>query len=73
MSIKKQLQKFYAKQGLEGKHLRKAIQWDMKAARRNVMARSHAVNGCGRLGADLWAAFIWSATPEGGRYWMRRC
>ena len=72
MSIKKQLQKFYAKQGLEGKHLRKAIQWDMKAFRRNVMDRSHAVNGCGRLDSPLLAAFIWSATPEGGEYWAAR-
>jgi hypothetical protein len=31
VSIKKELRAYYAKQGLTGKHLRKALQWDMKA------------------------------------------
>lgn len=30
MSIKQELRRYYAKQGLTGKHLRKALQWDMK-------------------------------------------
>lgn len=44
MSIKKQLQKFYARQGLTGKHLRKAIQWDMKAVTAASKGRQHPVN-----------------------------
>ena len=40
MSIKKQLQKYYAKQGLTGKHLRKALQWDMKAVSAEIKRKS---------------------------------
>ena len=68
MSIKKQLQKFYAKQGLEGKHLRKAIQWDMKAARRNT---TKSLVGCAWLTLD--SAFTWHDSPEGRNYWAVRC
>lgn len=60
--IKKQLQKFYAEQGLQGKHLRKAIQWDMKAVKRN---RSHS-------GKSLASAFEWGDSPEGIAYWSAR-
>jgi hypothetical protein len=62
MSIKKQLQKFYAKQGLQGKHLRKAIQWDMKAVKRNRTCS----------GAGLVGAFVWSESPECAPYWSAR-
>lgn len=34
MSIKKQLAAYYDKQGLTGKHRRKATQWDMRQVRK---------------------------------------
>ena len=34
MSIKKQLAAYYDKQGLTGKHRRKAMQWDMRQVRK---------------------------------------
>ena len=70
MSIKKQLQEFYAKQGLEGKHLRKAIQWDMKAARRNDF--DPACSGSRGYASSLGASFSWARSPEGSRYWGPR-
>lgn len=66
MSIKKQLQEFYAQQGLEGKHLRKAIQWDMKAVSANRKAENLPARG------SILVAFTWSKTPQGVHYWSAR-
>ena len=68
MSIKKQLAKFYDKQGLTGKHRRKAMQWDMKAAKANAVA----FRGYAYRMHSLDASFIFTGTPEGGEYWVRR-
>lgn len=70
MSIKQQLSKFYDKQGLTGKHRRKAMQWDMKAARHND--NSVACNGARGYATYLMAAFVWANTPEGVDYWSAR-
>lgn len=68
MSIKKQLAAYYGKQGLTGKHRRKAMQYDMKAVRANAIAhRGHA-----RRLHSLGGAFIFNHSPEGNTYWARR-
>lgn len=68
MGVKKELQAYYAKQGLTGKHLRKAIQYDMKAVKAAAKAqRLHAV-------PDLMA-FHWGRTPQSKArylYWAQR-
>jgi hypothetical protein len=73
MTVKQQLQAYYAKQGLTGKHLRKALQWDMKAVSRNKKA-SHYPPEWERdpRRAGLIHAFGWSSTPEGIGYWVQR-
>lgn len=73
MSIKKQLQKYYAKQGLTGKHLRKAIQWDMKAVSAEVKRKSADV----RLGKGWKPTCLmdlyWAAMPSPKLYyWAHR-
>lgn len=67
MSIKQELRKYYAKQGLTGKHLRKALQWDMKAVTRNKRTNVNPPRGPGLL-----KAFGWHGTPEGSDYWCQR-
>lgn len=67
MSIKKQLAAFYAKQGLTGKHRRKAMQYDMKAV--NTAIRTQSVRyRCPYLSG----AFSFKKTVEGHRYWAVR-
>lgn len=72
MSIRKRLSEFYVAQGLTGKHLRKALQWDMRAVRANIA--NPVCNGCNRYtnGLSLSGAFIWSETPQGLSYWSAR-
>lgn len=64
MSIKQELRAYYAKQGLTGKHLRKALQWDMKAVARNKAPFNR--------GRSLSSAFVWIKSPQGHLYWMHR-
>lgn len=64
MSIKQELREYYAKQGLTGKHLRKALQWDMKAVARNKERWNP--------GRALSSAFVWGESPQGHAYWMHR-
>lgn len=66
MTIKKQLRAFYADQGLTGKHLRKALRYDMKAVRRHVATQQRPP--CN----NLQNAFGWGRTPEGAEYWAHR-
>lgn len=63
-TIKKELQAYYAKQELTGKHLRKALQYDMKAVRLEGTS-SHRVT-------SLVYAFVWCVTPQGLNYWNNR-
>lgn len=70
--IKKQLRKFYRRQGLTGKHLRSALRWDMKAAKAN------AVEFAAEMGEELDVstlsyAFEWGSTKQGFFYWADRC
>jgi len=66
MSVKKQLRAFYVKQGLTGKHFRKAMQHDMKAVRANCdkysRPESDKLSGC----------FVFKATRQGFDYWADR-
>lgn len=68
MSIKKQLSAYYDKQGLTGKHRRKAMQYDMKAARHNAKV----FWGHSRELFYLMSSFIFMETPEGHEYWACR-
>lgn len=68
MSIKKQLAAYYDKQGLTGKHRRKAMQYDMKA----VLANAIAHRGHARRLRSLSGAFIFGRSVEGHTYWARR-
>lgn len=68
MTIKKQLAAYYDKQGLTGKHRRKAMQYDMKAVRANVKAYRY-----GTFSICLESSFFFCDTPQGGNYWYRRC
>lgn len=68
MTIKKRLAKFYDKQGLTGRHRRKAMQYDMKA----VCANIKAFHGYARPIHTLGTAFIFDDSPEGQQYWARR-
>lgn len=71
MSIKKQVQAFYAKQGLQGKHLRKAIQWDLRRIRRLAKQWAYFI-GTDRHGDNIADAFVWEDTREGFDYWCAR-
>lgn len=68
LTVKNQLRAFYARQGLTGKHLRKAIQWDMKAVRRNADWTDYDPGK-----DDLSCSFSWNNSPEGYYYWSNRC
>lgn len=60
MSVKSELRAFYAKQGLTGQHLRKAIQWDMKQVAKEVQHK--------RLS---WAGPSWQPTSLMDCGWSR--
>jgi len=68
MSIKKQLSAYYDKQGLTGKHHRKAMQYDMKAVRANVRRDVY-----GAYTKGLQSAFYFVKSPQGHAYWNARC
>lgn len=60
-TVKHELRAFYAQQGLTGKHLRKAMAYDLRRVRKY---RS--------MPGRLMSAFSWMQTSEGGRYWAAR-
>lgn len=71
---RKQLQAFYAAQGLTGKHARKAVAHDLRLARREFAAlpgdlregwKVHCRGGLGAL-------FVWANSPQGHVYWQQR-
>lgn len=70
--IKKQLREFYRRQGLSGKHLRSAMQFDMKAARVNADAFAKGL-GIPAEFDSLGNAFEWHTSPQGFEYWDDRC
>lgn len=65
MSAKKQLQAFYAAQGLTGKHRRAAMRYDMRQIKKHSDAFSPK-------GVDLSYLFLWDHTPQGWAYWYAR-
>ena len=66
MNCKQQLQAFYAKQGLTGKHRRQAMRYDMRAIRR-------ATGSDWDIGRwDIGGSILWSLTPQGHAYWSAR-
>ena len=71
MSVKKQLQAFYKKQGLTGKHLRSALRHDMRRVRQCARAFAYYI-GTDRYKDCLSEAFVWCDTPEGVTYWLDR-
>lgn len=75
MSIKKELRKYYAAQGLTGKHLRKALQHDLKAARAEPPIYKPAYYSpevCKLRGSKLVSAFDWQTSKLGAAYWLNR-
>lgn len=64
MSIKKQLAAYYDKQGLTGKHRRKAMQHDLRIIRNSPKLSPDT--------AHLHARIDWSRTPGGYDYWLNR-
>lgn len=65
-NAKAQLRAFYEKQGLTGKHRRKAMRYDMKAIRKNCDNFSNPKDN------TVAYLFLWSQTPQGWVYWHRR-
>lgn len=63
MSANKQLSEFYAKQGLTGKHLRKALKHDRKQVRLLKAQDYECLSGM----------FNWQSSPQGHGYWSARC
>lgn len=67
ITAKNILSAFYVSQGLKGKHLRKAMQSDMRSLRRQGGNRK---NGHG--GGIVNCGFPWDESKEGAMYWARR-
>lgn len=61
--VKAQLREFYAAQGLQGKHRRKAMQYDLKQVKKlRERSGDHRLSGL----------FSWVHSPQGWRYWRQR-
>lgn len=61
--VKAQLREFYAAQGLQGKHRRKAMQYDLKQVKKlREFDGDHS----------LASLFPWMFSPQGWHYWSRR-
>lgn len=67
ITARKILSAFYDAQGLNGNHLRKAIQSDLRSIRRQGGKPENA-----RGGALVNCGFAWGDSKEGGLYWARR-
>lgn len=61
--VKAQLREFYAAQGLQGKHRRKAMQYDLKQVKK---LRKSSGDG------PLLCLFGWTCSPQGHSYWRKR-
>jgi hypothetical protein len=64
MTVKTELRKYYAKQGLTGQHARQAIRYDLWSIRKQ--RRPHNDN------SSLMDALGWNTSREGGDYWVNR-
>lgn len=69
---RKQLQAFYAAQGLTGKHARKAVAHDLRLARREFMRVSTPEYWRYSCKFGLSGLFVWHISRQGARYWMLR-
>lgn len=77
MTIKQQLAVVYDKQGLTGKHRRKAQQWDMRQVRKEVARRNGLLNSIYQLAKpplpDCLMSLHWgSMTEPHQHYWAKR-
>lgn len=61
--VKAQLREFYAAQGLQGKHRRKAMQYDLKQVKKLRQAFGDW---------EIIALFNWNNSPQGRVYWRDR-
>lgn len=69
MAIKKQLSAYYDKQGLTGKHRRKAMQWDMRQVRKE---KARKLQLYGVAPSDLFGLH-WGSMPRPTLYyWAKR-
>lgn len=64
MGIKQELRVFYANQGLTGKQLRKAMQYDLRSIRKQS-TKYHSRD-------KLTRALDWASSVEGTGYWVSR-
>lgn len=70
-SIKSILSRFYARQGLAGKHFRSAMRHDMRSLRQQGVNTNQGF--AARLGGGLVSCgAIWDDLAEGGSYWATR-
>ena len=67
MNCKQQLQAFYAKQGLTGKHRRQAMRYDMRAIRA-LRDRYSPEVGVG----NIQSMFLFCGAPQDIDYWYFR-
>lgn len=72
MSVKQQLGDFYVKQGLTGKHLRKAMQWDMRQVRKEIQRKRQGRVGKGPAPRSLMDLHWRSMASPTTLYWVRR-
>lgn len=73
MSIKQELREYYARTqpDLSDKHRRAAIQWDMKAVRRNRQ-KLYGIRSTRAIPNSIISAMVWKETAEGRQYWEDR-
>lgn len=69
---RKQLQAFYARQGLTGKHARKAVAHDLRLARKEFNRTYQGGNWAGACEFGLAGLFVWRLSPQGSGYWIDR-
>lgn len=70
-SIKSILSRFYARQGLTGRHFRLAMRHDMRSLRRQGVNTNQGVTR--RLGNGLVSCGkVWDSLEEGMPYWATR-
>lgn len=69
-TAKRQLNAFYARQGLQGRARHRAVRHDMRRVR--AYAGPEAFEACQGIGVGLMGMFLFAFTDEGARYWIAR-
>lgn len=72
MSVKQQLSAFYVEQGLTGKHLRKAMQWDMRQVRKEIQRKRQGWAGPNFVPHSLMDLSWRSMASTCRFYWVHR-